>query len=167
MMTDEHRQLMPILTLPAHQVELDLARYYLDDERVSAFNICAAMTQDVRTKHRKAREKLLQDEQTGKAILDRRDPYQVVPAAPWHIAFRFIGDNPNVLQASLQWGEMLNVARMGFVMAKDGISPKCNGILSCTLGMEQVRARTSDPGSRSVRLQATVVQKRRPARICR
>ena len=123
MMTDEHRQVMPILTLPAHQVELDLARYYLDDERVSAFNICAAMTQDVRTKHRKAREKLLQDEQTGKAILDRRDPYQVVPAAPWHIAFRFIGDNPNVLQASLQWGEMLNVARMGFVMAKDGISP--------------------------------------------
>ena len=119
MMTDENRQLMPILTLPAHQIELDLARYYLDDERAAAFNICAAMTQEVRTKHQKAREKLLQDEQTGKAILDRRDPYQVVPAAPWHIAFRFIGDNPNVPQASLQWGELLNAARMGPVLAKE------------------------------------------------
>ena len=128
MVTDEHRQLMPTLTLPAHQIELDLARYYLDDERATAFNICAAMTQEVRTKHRKAREKLLQEEQKGKAILDRRDPYQVVPAAPWHIAFRFIGDNPNVLQASLQWGEMMNAARMGTVLAKDGISPNVMAI---------------------------------------
>jgi hypothetical protein len=127
MMTDEHHQLMPILSLPAHQIELDIARYYLDGDRTAAFNICAAMLQDARTKHRKAREKLSQEELKGRAILDRRDPYQVVPAAPWHIAFRFIGDNPNVLQALLQ-GEMLNAARMGTVLAKDGISPNAMAI---------------------------------------